>query len=90
LVVHDTIAGAIVPNHLQVGARPVVEDIERIAARVGTELIADDASQAIERETEIDRRGGDVDGRGRADHDRPPGGSRAESAAWISAGATAL
>ena len=67
-----------------------MEDIERFATRVSAELIADDASQAIEREAQVDGRGRNVDGRRKADHGRPPRGSRAESAAWISAGAMAL
>jgi hypothetical protein len=67
-----------------------MEDIERFAARVGAELIADDAGQAIEREAQVDGRGRNVDGRRKADHGRPPRGSRAESAAWISVGAMAL
>lgn len=77
-LVQQPIATTVVPEDLDVGTPPIVEDENGFTTRVFSELLSNDTGESVEGEMEVDRLGGDVDRSGQTHH-------RVESSAVMTA-----
>src|SRR5690606_5774451 len=91
-LVEQAVAAPVVPEQLRVRAPPVVKHHQQRLLRVPAQLCPHDARQAIEREPQIDRRGGHPDRRWQLErhrlHLRPGPRTRAPKSCSSSAPAT--